>query len=123
MNPEKVYSLIGIILSLVPFILVGLWLAYKQTKSQQPLQKRADKANKNVPRILVIEKATGREAIVTVCGFEDESMQARAELTRLPSLVKVRYRMENGRFSSEDSDWLAGENFDIVRVIQIEEKK
>jgi hypothetical protein len=29
--------------------------------------------------------------------------------------------MENGRFSSEDSDWLAGEIFDIVRVIQIEE--
>jgi len=121
MNPEKLNSIIGIILSLVPFILVGLWLAYKQTKSRQSLQKRAGCSNNKVPRILVVEKATGREAILTVCGFEDAPIQSKGELKNLPSLVKVRYRMENGRFSSEDSDWLAGEIFDIVRVIQIEE--
>jgi len=121
MNPENVNSIVGIILSLVPFVLVGGWLAYRHTKSRPSLPPRAARTKQTVPRFLVVEKATGKQAIVTVCGFAEDSAPAAADLKKLPDLVKVRYRMENGIFSAADSDWLSGENFAIVKVIQVEE--
>lgn len=132
MNPEKATPIVSIILSLVPFVLVGGWFVYREINSKHSLLKKTESSKKirvgdknyvarKVSRILIVEKKTGREAIVTTCGFENEQKQEKGELKCLPKLVKVRYRLKNGIFSPEESDWLAGEEFSLLEVCQVEE--
>ncbi|PLX78310.1 MAG: hypothetical protein C0616_14915 [Desulfuromonas sp.] len=132
MNPETVNSIVKIIVSLVPFALVGGWLFYRET-AKRSQAKRAENAKKIIrvgdkkftvrkaSRLLVVEKNTGREAIVTTCGSEDEPRQENSELTSLPKWVKVCYRLQNGIFSPEESDWLDSEKFSLLGVRQVEE--
>jgi uncharacterized protein YneF (UPF0154 family) len=133
MNPEKVDSIIKIILSLAPFVLVGVWLAVKTTKAQRANPKKPQGTKrmveidgqkylaKKVQKILVTEKETGAEAIVTTCGFESDTEQASLVDGKLPKLVKVRYKQEDSVFSWQESDWLPGEQFNYVGLIEIEE--
>ena len=133
MNPEKANSIVSIILSLVPFVVVGAWFIYRGTKSKHSIIKKTastkkiirvgDKnyMTKKASRMLVVEKKTGREAIVTTCGFENEQKKMEGELKSLPKWVKVCYRLENGIFSPEESDWLAGEEFSLLQVAHVEE--
>jgi len=120
-------SIVIIILSLVPFVLVGAWLIHRVTKSNRSLLKKSIKVGDQkyiatkVSRILALEKKTGRDAIVTTCGFESEQMKIEGELTNLPEGVKVHYKLENGVFSPEESDWFAGEDFKVIGVTQVEE--
>ena len=135
MNSEAVNPIATILLSLIPFAVVGGWFVYRNTKSQRSLLKKINNNNetirvgdkyyiiKKVPRILVIEKKTGREAIVTTCGFENGQTQLEGELDNLPEGVKVCYRLENGIFSPEETDWLAGDDFKYLGVAQVEEYK
>ena len=130
---EKVNSIVTIMLSLIPFILVGGWLVYRDTKSKNSLLKKMGGSPKRIrvgdknyiikkkSRILAVEKITGKEVIVTTCGFESEQKQLECELKNLPEGVKVCYRLENGIFTPEESDWLAGDDFKFVRVAQVEE--
>jgi hypothetical protein len=74
-----------------------------------------------ITRILALENKTGKEVIVTTCGFEDEQKLLEGEFKSLPEGVKVCYRLENGIFSPEESDWLAGDSFKFLRVTQVEE--
>ena len=132
---EKVNSIVTIILSLIPFILVGGWLVYRDTKSGNSLLKKLAGPPKRIKvgdktyiikknsRILAVEKKTGKEVIVTTCGFESEQKQLEGEIKTLPEGVKVCYRLENGVFSPEESDWLAGDDFNFIEVAQVEEYK
>ena len=119
--------MVVIILSLSPFVLVGAWLVLRETESKRSLFKKAIRVGDNtyiarkVTRILVLEKKTGKEAIVTTCGFENEQMRIEGELKNLPEGVKVHYKLENGVFSPEESDWCAGEDFKVLGVSQVEE--
>ena len=76
---------------------------------------------KKKSRILAVEKKTGKEVIVTTCGFENEQKQPEGELKNLPEGIKVHYSLENGIFTPEESDWLAGDDFKFLRVTQVEE--
>lgn len=118
-------SIVSIILSLVPFILVGGWLVYREVKSKStPKRIRVgdkDYVVKKKSRILALEKTTGKTVIVTTCGVEGEQQKLEGELKSLPGGVKVRYRLKNGIFPPEESDWLAGENFKFLGVSQVEE--
>jgi len=132
-SPEKMNSIVKIILSLIPFILVGGWLVYRETKSKQSLFKKTGGSPKKIrvgdkiylvkkkSRLLAVEKKTGKEVIVTTCGFEDEQEQLEDDFQNLPEGVKVHYRLENGIFSPEESDWFAGEGFRFLGVTQVEE--
>ncbi len=132
-DPEKMNSIVTIILSLIPFVLVGGWLVYRETKSKHSFLRKSGGSPKKIrvgdktytikkkSRILAVEKKTGKEVIVTTCGFESEQKQLEGELQSLPEGVKIRYRLENGIFTPEESDWLAGEDFKFVRVTQVEE--
>ncbi len=135
MNPEKVNSFFTILLSLIPFVAVGGFLFYKTTKPKRSIFKKTENISRPIrvgdknyivkksTRILVNEKKTGREAIVTTCGYEDEQQQLEGELINLPEGIKVCYRLENGIFSPEESDWLAGDDFNFIEVAQVEEYK
>ena len=68
-----------------------------------------------------MEKKTGKEVIVTTCGFDNENERLEGELQRLPEGIKVCYRLENGIFSPEETDWLAGENFRFLGITGVEE--
>ncbi|SHJ45018.1 hypothetical protein SAMN02745165_02415 [Malonomonas rubra DSM 5091] len=126
-------SIVTIILSLIPFVVVGGWLVYKATKSKHsflakpggsPQKIRVGDKNyivRKKSRILAVEKKTGKEVIVTTCGFENEQTQLDEELKTLPEGVKIRYKLDNGIFSPEESDWLAGEDFSFSGVTQVEE--
>lgn len=76
---------------------------------------------KKKSRMLAVEKKTGKEVIVTTCGFEGEQKQLEGEIKNLPEGIKVCYRLENGIFTPEESDWLAGDDFKFIRVTQVEE--
>ena len=126
-------SIFAIILSLIPFILVGGWLVYRDTKSGNSLLKKlvghpkrikvGDKIYiiKKKSRILAVEKKTGKEVIVTTCWFENEQKQLEGEIVNLPEGVKVCYRLENGIFTTDESDWLAGDDFKLLGIAQVEE--
>lgn len=132
MDSETVNSIVKIILSLLPFALVGGWFLYRET-TKRSQAKRAENAKKIIrvgdknyivkqkTRLVVVEKTTGREAIVTTCGTDDEPISGKDALKSLPRLVKVCYRLPNGIFPPEESDWIAGEEFNIVEVTQVEE--
>ena len=130
MISESTNLIFSIILSLLPFLVVGCWLVYKLTESKRSLNKNDKKIIrvgdnnyivKEVPRILVVEKQSGLEAIVTTCGVENEQQRKSDDMINLPKLIKVRYKMRNGIFSPEESDWVAGENFDFIDVRQVDE--
>ncbi len=134
MNPEKMNAIFTVILSLVPFVIVGGWLIYRDAKSEDSLLfkkspgspkkiKVGDKIYivKQKSRLLAVENKTGKEVIVTTCGFENEQEQLENNFQTLPEGVRVRYRLENGIFSPEESDWLAGEDFKFSGVQQVEE--
>ena len=76
---------------------------------------------KKVPRILVVEKKSGLEAIVTTCGVENEQQRKSDDMKNLPKLIKVRYKLRNGIFSPVESDWVAGEEFNFIDVRQVDE--
>ena len=128
MNP-----IVKIILSLIPFVIVGVWLVYRETKARNSLINKFQGSTRKIrvgdknyivkkkSRILAVEKKTGKEVIVTTCGFEGDQEKLEGELQSLPEGVKVCYRLENGIFSPEESDWLAGEDFRVVGVTQVEE--
>ncbi|PLY03347.1 MAG: hypothetical protein C0624_06945 [Desulfuromonas sp.] len=133
MDPEKMNAIIKVLLSLIPFVLIGGWLFYKDTKSKNSLFKTINSPRKKIrvgdkiyvvktkTRILAMEKKTGKEAIVTTCGLEDGQETLDSELTSLPEGIKVRYRLKNGVFTAEESDWLAGEDFRFLEITQVEE--
>lgn len=133
MGSAQMNSIVTIILSLIPFALVGGWLAYRDIKSTDSLLKKIGGSSKKIrvgdksyvvktkSRILAVEKKTGKEVIVTTCGFEDDQPKMDAQLQSLPEGIKVCHRLENGIFSPEESDWLEGENFKFLRVAQVEE--
>lgn len=126
-------SIVKIILSFIPLILVGSWLIYRDMQSQNSLLKKLGGGPEKLrvgektyiarkkSRIMAIEKSTGKEAVVSTCGFEDGQTQLDDDLKHLPEGVKVRYRLKNGVFSPEDSDWLAGDSFTFLGVRQVEE--
>ena len=76
---------------------------------------------KKASRILVVEKRSGLEAIVTVCGIENDQQLKSGDMKNLPKLIKVRYKLTNGIFSPEESDWVAGEEFSFISVRQVDE--
>ncbi len=127
------HSVVTVLLSLIPFVLVGGWLVYREAKSGSSLLIKPRRTAKRIKvgdniysvqkksRILAVEKKTGKEVIVTTCGFEHEDERLEGELQSLPEGIKVCYRLENGIFSPEESDWLAGENFRFVGVTEVEE--
>ncbi len=133
MGPEKMNPIVTIVLSFIPFVLVGGWLVYRDVKSNNSLLKKPNRSAKRIrvgdkiyivkrkSRILAVEKKTDKEVIVTTCGFDDEQERLAGELDSLPEGIKVCYRLENGIFSPEESDWLAGENFKFLGVTQVEE--
>ena len=112
---------------------MGGWLVYRDTQSGNSLLKKlvgppkkikvGDKTYiiKEKSRILAVEKKTGKEVIVTTCGFENEQNQLEGEIVNLPEGVKVCYRLENGIFTPEESDWLAGDDFEFLRIAQVED--
>ncbi len=126
-------SVVTILLSLLPFILVGGWLVYRDVNSKNSLLKRPKRPAKRIrvgdkvyvikkkSRILAVEKKTGKEVIVTTCGFDNENERLEGELQSLPEGIKVCYRLENGIFSPEETDWLAGENFRFLGITGVEE--
>ncbi len=133
MNPELIRTIVTVILSFIPFVLVGGWLIYRQSKSGSSLirhrrgvQRRIKVGDtiysvKQKSRIVAIEKKSGKEVIVTTCGFENEQQQLEGDIKDLPEGVKVRYKLDNGIFSPAESDWLAGDNFEFSGVTQVEE--
>lgn len=128
MNP-----IVAVMLSFVPLILIGGWLVYREIKSKRAFPKQTGHAAKKIrvgdknyivkkkTRILAVEKNTGQDVIVTTCGFEDEDEQLEGEIQNLPEGIKVHYRLGNGIFSPEESDWVAGEDFKYIGVRQVEE--
>ena len=130
MNPESASSIVSIILSLSPFFVVGGWLLYRWTESKKSLSKNDKKIIRvgdnnyivtKVSRILVVEKKSGLEAIVSTCGLENEQERDSADMKNLPRLIKVRYKLRNGIFSPEESDGVAGEEFSLIGVRLVEE--
>ena len=133
MDSEKLNAIIPVLISLIPFVLVGGWFFYRGTKSGNSLFKKNDGSPKTIrvgdknyrvkkrSRILAVEKKTGKEVIVTTCGFEGEQTQLEEGFQTLPEGVKVRYKLENDIFTPEESDWRAGEEFKFLRVTEVEE--
>ncbi len=127
------HSVVTVLLSLIPFVLVGGWLVYREAKSGNSLLIKPKRPAKRIrvgdkvysvkrkSRILAVEKKTGREVIVSTCGFENENERLEGELQSLPEGIKVCYRLENGIFSPEESDWVAGEKFRVVGVTEVSE--
>ncbi len=133
MDPQKINALLAVLLSFIPFALVAGWLFYRQAKSGTPLFKSGGSPPKRIKvgdniyvvkknsRIVAIEKKTGQQVIVSTCGFEDGRERLEGELQELPEGVKVRYKLDNGIFSPEESDWLAGDDFEFSGIAQVEE--
>ena len=133
MDSEKMNLIVTIMLCLIKFVMVGGWLVYRDTKSKNSLLRKIGGSPKQIKvgdknyvvktksRILAVEKKTGKEVIVTTCGFGEDQKEMQCELDNLPEAIKVCYRLENGIFSPEESDWLEGENFTFLRVAQVEE--
>ena len=133
MNVSRLDLVIPVLISLIPFVLVGIWLFYRDAKSKDSLFWKKKSSNKKIKvgdnfyvvgeksRIVAREKKSGQEVIVTTCGFEDEQQQLEGELTELPEGIKVCYCLPNGVFSPEESDWLAGENFQFLRISTVKE--
>ena len=133
MSFDRLNLVIPIVISLLPFVLVGGWLFYRDSKSPNSFFKKKEHPARAIrvgdkdyvvatkSRILAAEKKTGEEVIVTTCGFEDEQQKLEGELQALPEGIKICRRLANGIFSPEESDWLAGEDFTFLRIAQVQE--
>ncbi|PLX95426.1 MAG: hypothetical protein C0621_03665 [Desulfuromonas sp.] len=132
MKPVNIDSIILVLLSLITFALIGGWLLYREIKTKGTLFNKPLKAKKirvgdtiyvvkEKSRIVAVEKATGHEVIVTTCGVEEGEKMPQGEMTTLPEGVKVCYKLDNGIYTPEESDWRAGDDFDLIGVRPVKE--
>jgi len=121
-----------IIIALIIFLI--LWFSFKETRSQHKLEDHIESTRRteiingkkysvvSVPRILLREKRSKRNAVVILSGAEKDPLYKDGKLIMyFPRWVKVQYLLKNGSYSKTASGWRASNKFEYLQNITVDE--